>query len=104
MVNIDRNTPILLPRDLRDSVRDDDLFHFNIDALTVLDVSAARLNQRGTGDEQISSEHDARVANLLLCASPEPPMIVSSFNPWWRTSSKTWARPPRHEPGRGTAG
>jgi transposase len=52
LVNIDRNTPMLLPPDLRDWVREDDLVHFVIDALTVLDVSAARLNQRGTGDEQ----------------------------------------------------
>jgi transposase len=52
LVNIDRNTPMLLPPDLRDWVREDDLVHFIIDALAVLDVSAARLNQRGTGDEQ----------------------------------------------------
>ena len=52
LVNVDRNTPMLLPPDLRDWVREDDLVHFVIDALTVLDVSAARLNQRGTGNEQ----------------------------------------------------
>lgn len=52
LVNVDRNTPMLLPPDLRDWVREDDLVHFIIDALAVLDVSAARLNQRGTGDEQ----------------------------------------------------
>jgi transposase len=52
VVNIDRNTPMLLPPDLRDWVQDDDLVHFVLDALAVLDVSAARLNQRGTGDEQ----------------------------------------------------
>ena len=52
LVNIDRNTPMLLPPDLRDWVGDDDLVHFVIDALAVLDVSAARINQRGTGDEQ----------------------------------------------------
>jgi len=43
---------MLLPPDLREWVRDDDLVHFVIDALAVLDVSAARLNERGTGDEQ----------------------------------------------------
>jgi transposase len=52
LVNVDRNTPMLLPPDLRDWVQDDDLVHFVIDAIAVLDVSAARLNQRGTGDEQ----------------------------------------------------
>lgn len=52
LVNIDRNTPMLLPPDLRDWVREDDLVHFVIDAVAVLDVSAARVNQRGTGCEQ----------------------------------------------------
>jgi hypothetical protein len=52
LVNVDRNTPMLLPPDLRDWVQEDDLVHFIIDALAVLDVSTARLNQRGTGDEQ----------------------------------------------------
>jgi transposase len=52
LVNVDRNTPMLLPPDLRDWVREDDLVHFIIDALAVLDVSTARLNQRGTGNEQ----------------------------------------------------
>jgi transposase len=52
LVNVDRNTPMLLPPDLREWVRDDDLVHFVIDALAVLDLSSARLNERGTGDEQ----------------------------------------------------
>jgi transposase len=52
LVKVDRNTPMLLPPDLRDWVQEDDLVHFIIDALAVLDVSTARLNQRGTGDEQ----------------------------------------------------
>jgi transposase len=52
LVNVDRNTPMLLPPDLREWVRDDDLVHFIIDALSVLDMSSARLNERGTGDEQ----------------------------------------------------
>lgn len=52
LVNVDRNTPMLLPPDMRDWVQEDDLVHFVIDALAVLDVSAARLNQRGTGNEQ----------------------------------------------------
>jgi len=43
---------MLLPADLRDWVQQDDLVHFLVDALEVLDVSAARTNQRGTGSEQ----------------------------------------------------
>lgn len=52
LVNVDRQTPMLLPPDLRDWVREDDLVHFVIDALAVLDFSAAKLNLRGTGDRQ----------------------------------------------------
>jgi transposase len=43
---------MLLPPDLREWVREDDLVHFIVDALSVLDMSSARLNERGTGDEQ----------------------------------------------------
>ena len=43
---------MLLPPDLREWVRHDDLAHFIVDALGVLDLSSARLNERGTGDRQ----------------------------------------------------
>src|SRR5471030_814031 len=51
-VNIDRETPLLLPPDLRDWVPEDHLVHFVIDAVEQLDVSTARANERGTGSEQ----------------------------------------------------
>jgi len=51
-VDVDRNTPMLLPPDLRDWVERDNLVHFLVDALEVLDLSAARINDRGTGSEQ----------------------------------------------------
>ena len=50
-MNIDRNTPLLLPVDFREWVRGDDLVHFLVDALALLDVGAAKLNERGTGSE-----------------------------------------------------
>jgi len=52
VVNIDRETPMLLPPDLRDWVQQDDLAHFLVDALALLDLSAATVNARGTGSEQ----------------------------------------------------
>jgi transposase len=52
LVNVDRHTPMLLPPDLRDWVKNDDLVHFIVDALSILDLSSARLNERGTGDRQ----------------------------------------------------
>ena len=51
-VNIDRDTPLLLPPDLRDWVPADHLVHFVIDAMAAIDVSAAPVNERGTGSPQ----------------------------------------------------
>jgi len=51
-VNIDRQTPMLMPPDLREWVRGDDLAHFILEALEVSDLSAAALNVRGTGSKQ----------------------------------------------------
>ena len=52
LVNIDRDTPLLLPPDLREWVRDDDLAHFVLDAVAALPLTRFRLNHRGTGSEQ----------------------------------------------------
>jgi transposase len=52
LVNIDRQTPMLMPPDLREWVRGDDLAHFILEALEVTDLSAAALNVRGTGSRQ----------------------------------------------------
>lgn len=51
-VNIDRDTPLLLPPDLRDWVPADHLVHFVIDAMESVDVQQARVNERGTGSAQ----------------------------------------------------
>jgi transposase len=51
-VNIDRTTPMLLPPDLREWVQPEDLVHFLVDALAVLDLSSAAVNPRGTGSAQ----------------------------------------------------
>jgi len=51
-VNIDRDTPLLLPPDLRDWVPADHLVHFVIDAVELIDTRTAPVNERGTGSEQ----------------------------------------------------
>jgi transposase len=51
-VNIDRDTPLLLPPNLRDWVPADHLAHFVVDAVEALDLRQVRVNARGTGDEQ----------------------------------------------------
>lgn len=51
-VPIDRDTPLLLPPNLRDWVPDDHLVHFILDAVAVLDLRRVKVNERGTGSEQ----------------------------------------------------
>ena len=51
-VNIDHDTPLLLPPDLRDWVPEDHLVHFIMDAVGLLDLRMARVNHRGSGSEQ----------------------------------------------------
>jgi hypothetical protein len=49
---IDRNSPFLLPPDLRDWVAQDDLVHFVIHAVERLPLSAFAVNSKGCGDKQ----------------------------------------------------
>jgi len=51
-VNIDRDTPLLLPPNLRDWVPADHLVHFILDAVDALDLRQVKVNTRGTGSEQ----------------------------------------------------
>ena len=51
-VSIDRDTPMLLPPDLRDWVPEDDLVHFVIEAVDRLPLETFRVNHRGTGERQ----------------------------------------------------
>jgi transposase len=94
-VNVDHDTPLLLPPDLRQWVPADHLVHFIMDAVAELDLRLARVNERGTGDAQYPpammlglliysyatglfssrqierATHD-RVAVRLLCADTHP--------------------------------
>lgn len=51
-MTVDHDTPLLLPPDLRQWVPADHLVHLLMDAVGELDLSAARVNERGTGDAQ----------------------------------------------------
>lgn len=51
-VNIDHDTPLLLPPDLRDWVGPNHMVHFIMDAVAALDLRTARVNERGTGSAQ----------------------------------------------------
>lgn len=63
--NADRNTPMLLPPDLREWVGEDDLVHFVIAAVERLPLSTFRVNHRGSGDEQYSPH--LMLALLIYC-------------------------------------
>ncbi|MEK7681930.1 MAG: transposase, partial [Chloroflexota bacterium] len=51
-VNLDRQTPMLLPCDLRDWLPADHLVHFILDAVEQIPTAHFRVNHRGTGSEQ----------------------------------------------------
>ena len=51
-VNVDRQTPMLLPPDLREWVADNELAHLILEAVELCDLRGARLNVRGSGSEQ----------------------------------------------------
>lgn len=51
-VNIDHDTPLLLPPNVREWVPEGHMVHFVMDAVQELDLGAARVNHRGTGDAQ----------------------------------------------------
>ena len=94
-VNVDHDTPLLLPPDLRAWVPPEHLVHFLMDAVGELDLHGARVNERGTGDaqypprlllglliysyatgvfasRQIEAATYDRVAVRLLCADTHP--------------------------------
>jgi len=64
-VSVDRQTPMLLPPDLRDWVPEDDLVHFVIEAVDRLPLEKFRVNHRGTGDAQFPPH--MMLALLIYC-------------------------------------
>ena len=51
-INIDRDTPLLLPPNLRDWVPPAHLAHFILDAVSALELHQVKVNTRGTGSAQ----------------------------------------------------
>jgi transposase len=66
-VIVDRNTPMLLPPDLRDWVNEDDLVHFVIEAVERLPLGAFKTNHRGSGHAQLPPH--MMLALLIYCYS-----------------------------------
>lgn len=63
--NLDRDTPMLLPPDLRDWMPENHIAHFLIDAVDRLPAEDFRFNVRGTGDEQYPPR--MMLALLIYC-------------------------------------
>ena len=51
-INIDRDTPMMFPPDLRDWLPEDSMVHFIIDAVEMLDLQQFSINHRGSGSAQ----------------------------------------------------
>lgn len=51
-ISIDRETPLLLPPDMRDWVPENHLSQFILDAVDQIDTSSAKVNHRGCGSQQ----------------------------------------------------
>jgi transposase len=64
-VGVDRDTPMLLPADLRDWVPEDDLVHFVLEAVGTLPTGGFVLNERGTGHPQYPPS--MMLALLIYC-------------------------------------
>jgi transposase len=64
-VNVDRQTPMLLPPSLKEWVQRDDLVHFLIDGVEAMNVAGAVINERGTGSEQYPP--NMMLALLIYC-------------------------------------
>jgi transposase len=64
-VNIDYDTPLILPPSLRDWVPAGHLAHFILDAVEEMDLRQVRVNERGTGSEQYPPR--MLLALLLYC-------------------------------------
>jgi len=66
-VNIDHDTPLLLPPDLRDWVPEDHLVHFIMEAVGMLDLSAARIGFGRQAALALTLNHAQRCASQIPC-------------------------------------
>lgn len=64
-VNVDRETPMLLPVDLREWVPDDDMVHFVIEAVNGMALGTLKVNRRGSGSPQYPPR--MMLALLIYC-------------------------------------
>ena len=64
-VNIDRESPMLLPYDIRDWVPNDHIVHFILDAVDMVGLNSFKINHNGTGSKQYPPH--MMLALLIYC-------------------------------------
>jgi transposase len=64
-INVDRDTPMLLPADLREWIAEDDMVHFVIGAIEGMRIERFKVNHRGTGNAQYPPR--MMLALLIYC-------------------------------------
>ncbi len=64
-INVDRDTPMLLPADLREWIAENDMVHFVIDAIEGMKINGFKVNHRGTGNAQYPPR--MMLALLIYC-------------------------------------
>src|ERR1700761_6635491 len=67
-VVIDRQTPMLLPVDLRDWVAENDLARLILEVVEQCDIRSAWTNERGSGSAQYPPGMMLSLLDLCLCA------------------------------------
>ncbi|MCK4514004.1 MAG: IS1182 family transposase [Spirochaetaceae bacterium] len=67
LVNVDRDTPMLLPVDLREWIPANDMVHFVLGAVEAMPLSTLKVNRRGSGSPQYPPHMMA--ALLIYCYS-----------------------------------
>jgi transposase len=56
LVNIDRETPMMFPVDLKEWLPENHLVHYVVDAVSMLNIDSFRINKTGSGNEQYPPE------------------------------------------------
>lgn len=64
-VNIDRETPMLLPCDIREWIPDNHIVHFILEAVGMVVLNSFKINHKGTGSEQYHPH--MMLALLIYC-------------------------------------
>jgi hypothetical protein len=83
-IDIDRQTTLLLPPDLRDWVAEDDLVHFVIEAVERLPLSTFAVNERGSGDPQFPPAMMFRLAvNAGFACGAATGGVLANYSTFW---------------------